>query len=580
MMKKYMAFLLVALLVLSPLSALAATRPVVVGTNGMVSSIDPMAAEAAVEVLKAGGNAFDAYVAASAVLSVTLPGTLSAGGGGWVIMYAKDEDKVVSLDHMGRIPYAATPEIFAEMESPWSENYMASLVPGNLGGWFELHKQYGSLPLEKCWERAIDYAENGFPASASYASSMRSSLLKFPSTAAVYFPNERPPVEGQVVTNKDLANTFKQIVEQGIEWLYTGDGSKMIVEHYEKNGGLITAQDLADFEAEWFDAVSINYKGYDVFSAPPDTGNLGLITLQAMKIIEGFDVQEWGHNSAEYIHYLAEAFKIADADFYTHCIPEERGGTGIPTEWLLSDAHIEEQRERLSTSKASAVPGTDKYEALPAASQELVTGEEAGGTLGVIVADKFGNLVAGVQSAGLGHGTGVVVEGLGFTATSMIQFADRNSDYVWAIQGGAKVPITIAPILVMKDGNPWAGMGSGGTETILQGPPQIIMNMVDFEMNPQEALEAPRFACRGTWADPPGQPGKFELHRNNQMYLEVLGDVTYKTALDLANRGHYIYALETHASSVGGYSLIVIDPDTGTLFGAGDIRRQNYAIGW
>lgn len=562
---------------------IAATRPMVVGTNGMVSSICPMAAEAGVEILKRGGNAFDAYAGISAVLAVTLPGTSSAGGGGWEVMYVKDEDKVMALDHMGRMPYEATPEIFAELENPWQDNYKVSLVPANLGGWYELHRKYGILPLEKVWARAIDYAENGFPASAAYASSISTALMKHPSTVKVYLPGGRPPKVGEICYNKDLANTFRNIVEHGIDWLYKGEGAQMIVDHYAKNGGLITAKDLADFSADWWEAISIDYKGYQVLAPPPEASNAGLITLQTLQILENFDLKKWGPNSTDYIHYMAETFRLADADFYQLCIPEERGGGPIPVEWLLSDEHAAAQAKRISSTNASAVPGVDKYIATgpsTTVAQGLQFGSEAGGTLGIIVADKFGNLIAGVESAGLGHGTRIVIEGLGFTPTSMIQFADRNSDYVWSIKGGAKVPITCAPILVMKDGRPYAGMGSGGTETILQGPVQILMNMIEFGMTPQDAVEAPRFACRGTWADPPGQPGKFELHRSNQMYLEVVSPITFETAMNLANRGHFILPRTSLTSSVGGYSLIVVDPVTGTFFGAGDPRRQNYAIGW
>lgn len=571
---------LVLCLILSS-SQVFAQRPMVVGNNGMVSSICPMAAEAGLEILRQGGNAFDAYVAISATLAVTLPGTSSAGGGGWSIMYIKDEDKVMALDHMGRIPYAATPEMFAELENPWQDNPLVSLVPGNIGGWYEMHRRYGSLPLSQVWSRAIDYAENGFPASADYARSITPQLLQHPTSAAVYGP--KPPVVGQICYNKNLANTFRMIIENGIDWLYKGEGAQKIVEHYKKIGGLITAKDLADFTADWWEPISVDYEGYNVFTAPPEASNAGIITLETLKILEGFDLKKWGLNSVDYIHYMSEAFRLADADYYQLCIPEERGGGPIPTEWLLSEEHAVRQRERISSTRASAVPGTDRYIAEGpdvAMSNELEFGQNAGGTLGIAVADKFGNLVVCVQSSGLGFGTRIVIEELGFNPTSMLQFADRNPDYVWAIKGGAKVPITISPVLVMKDGKPFMGTGSGGTETILQGPVQILLNMVEFEMSPQAALETPRFANRGTWADPPGQPGKFELHRSNQMYLEVVNPITFETALNLANRGHFILARTSLTSSVGGYSLIVIDPETGTLFGAGDPRRNNYAVGY
>lgn len=558
-----------------------AQRPMIVGSNGMVSSICPMAAEAGLEVLRQGGNAFDAYAAISATLAVTLPGTSSAGGGGWTIMYIKDEDRVMALDHMGRIPYAATPEMFAALDNPWQDNPLVSLVPGNIGGWYEAHQHYGSLPLSQVWARAIDLAENGFPASRDFANSIGVGLLQHPSSAAIYGP--KPPVVGQICYNKNLANTFRMVVENGIDWVYKGEGAKKIVEHYKKIGGLITEKDLADFTADWWEAISVDYKGYKVFTAPPEASNAGIITLGALNILEGYDLEKWGLNSVDYIHHMAEAFRLADADYYQLCIPEERGGGPMPTEWILSKEHAVAQRERISSTRASAIPGSERYLAKGpnvVMNNELEYGQNAGGTLGIVAADKFGNLVVCVQSSGLGFGTRIVIEELGFNPTSMLQFADRNADYVWAIKGGAKVPITISPVLVMKDGKPYMGTGSGGTETILQGPVQILLNMVDFDMLPQVALETPRFADRGTWADPPGQPGKFELNRTNQMYLEISDPITYETALELSNRGHNVIPMKGFTGIVGGYSLIVIDPETGTFFGAGDPRRSNYAVGY
>jgi len=542
-----------------------------------------MACQAALEVLRDGGNAFDAYATISAVLALTQPQSLSAGGGGWMMMYVKAEDRVVCLDHMGRIPYAATPEIFAALDSPWNKNYLSALVPGNLGGWYELHRKYGSLPLERVWAPAIDYAENGFPASGQYARTVSMALLNYPTTAAIHLPNGRPPVEGEICYNKDLANTYRNIINYGIDWLYTGEGAQMIVDHFAKNGGLITARDLAEFSADWFEPISTDYKGYEVFAPPPEGSITGIIALEALQILKGYDLKEMGLNSADYIHTVAEAFKLADADYFQLCIPEERGGGPIPVEWLLSEEHAAKQRDRIDSTRASAVPGSDRYLAEPVPGQlasTLEIGTEAGGTLASVIADKYGNVIVGIQSSGLGYGTQIVIEGLGFPATSMLQFADRNADYVWAIKGGAKVPIGMTPILAMKDGKPWAATGAGGTETIVQIPIQLFLNMVEFGMTPQDAIEAPRFACLGTWADPPGQPGKFEFHRSNRMELEICQPITFETALQLANRGHYILPRTT--LSLAGYQLLVIDPKTGTFMGASDIRGNNncWATGW
>lgn len=585
-MKKFRKTLTLGILVLCLILASGhafAEKTMIVGNNGMVSARCPMAAEAGLEILRLGGNAFDAMAAIGAVQAITIAGSCSAGGGGWEIMYVKDEDKVICLDHKGRIPHAATAEMFRELGEgriPWQSNYLSQLVPGNVGGWYELHRRYGSLPLEQVWARAIDYAENGFPGSEDFtgALSRATAMMEFPTSVAVYFPDGRAPVVGEICYNKDLANTYRMIIEHGIEWLYKGEGAEMIVAHVEKTGGLITARDLAEFSADWWEPASVDYKGYQFFTPPPEASNTGIIALETLKIMEGYDLKEWGLNSLDYIHHMAEAFKIADADYYQLCIPEERGGGPIPVEWLLSEEHAAAQRERINPTRASAVPGTDRYLATESTkvSSGLEYGEVGGSnTLIVTVADQYGNCIATVQSAGLGFGTRVVVEGLGFNFTSMIQFADRNPDYVWAIKGGLKTPTTLTPFLVMKDGKPWAVLGSGGTETILQGPVQIALNMIEFGMTPKEAIGAPRNTVIGTWVDPPGQPGKFEMHRSNILRIEP--SLSLELALNLANRGHFVqYRIW------GNYSMIVIDPETGVFYGVADprARRGTYAVGW
>lgn len=364
-MKKFLRKGVVLLLLISFVvvnGQVFASPNMVVGTNGMVSCSCPMAAEAGLEVLRKGGNAFDAFVALSAVIAITVPAMCSAGGGGLAVMYVNDENKVRALDYKGRIPYAATAQMFAELDDPW-RGYLPSLVPGNLGGWYELHRRYGSLPLSQVWERAIDYAENGFPASDIHAGFLASStaMMEFPSSVAVYYPDGRASVAGEICYNKDLANTYSMIAEHGIDWLYKGEGADMIVAHYEKTGGLITAKDLEDFTADWWEPASVNYKGYDFFVPPPNASNAGIIALETLNILEGYDLKEWGHNSVDYIHHMAEAFKLADADYYQICIPEERGGGPIPMEWLLSEEHAAAQRERIDPLHASADPGKDRY---------------------------------------------------------------------------------------------------------------------------------------------------------------------------------------------------------------------------
>lgn len=591
-MKNWRKIALVSILLFSLLFAMgtasAQNRPLVVGNNGMVAAICPMAAIAGLEILQAGGNAFDAYAAVSAVQTITNPANVSPGGGGAAIMYINDEDRMAAVDYMGRIPYAATPEIFQGRDEPW-RGYTAGLVPGNIGGWYDVHQKYGKLPLEQVWARAIYYGENGFPASADHAFSLEweFAMIEYPTSRAVYYPENRVPKIGDITYNKDLANTYRMIIEHGIEWLYEGEGADMIVDHMEKYGGLITHQDLKDFTVDWYDPIYVDYKGYKFFSLPPQSANVGIIQLMALQIIKGFDLKDMGHMSADYIHHITEAFKVADATFYQQVIPEERSGVPLTDdfiEWLLSEEFAAQQRELIDSSRATAVSGKERYliDSPQEVAMDLELGDEGGtSTLSIMIADQYGNVVSAIQSAGLWYGSRVVIEGLGFVTTSMIQFADRNPDYIWSIQGGTKVPIAMAPTFVKKDDQPFAIMGTGGTETIFQCSAQIVLNMVEFGMDPRAAILAPRFAARGTWADPPGQPGKFELHRSNQLRVELMGDVTYETAINLANRGHYmLYQSHYGGYGLGGYSMVVFDHETGTFYGAGDPRLRSYAVGY
>ena len=557
-------------------------RPGLYVANGIVTSTNYLASEAGVQILKNGGNAVDAWVAAIAVLTITQPSAVTPGGGGWMVFYSAEEDKVITLDFMGCIPYAAQFGLHADVWAA-TEGYKTGLVPGNIGGWAEALRKYGSMTFAEVLAPAIEYAENGFVADESYAKRVKSSkLLDYPSTRAVYLPDGVPPKVGEMVYNKDLAATYRQVAERGIEDFYTGEIAQKIVAFEEEVGGLLTARDLEEFEATWWDPITINYKGYDVYTTNPEGSVQGLQILQALKIMEGYDVQEWGLNSAEYLHHFVEAFKLGDADYWHFGVPEELSGVPVPIEELLSDKHADEQRARI-TDKATSVPGVPGYgeqwessAETYASNRSISPGVGFTNTTGLATADNQGNFLISIQSAGMGFGSGVVVEGLGFTITSMMNIAEFvDADSVWALGRSRKVPVPMTPLLIMKDGKPFMAQGSGGTETIMQTTAQAFVNIVDFGLSPQEAVEVARWSNRGTWEC----PHAFELWRTNLLDIEV-PEGGLDVLLELAKKGHRVNNRGVWSSSLGGIQLIMRDPETGTLIGVADPRRTGYAIGW
>ena len=538
-------------------------RPVVIGMNGMVASNNPLASEVGMSILKQGGNAFDAAVATAAAVGVAEPVYSGPGGEGFLLIYVAEEKQVKALNSIGKAPYAAKTDMFTRDNMGMGP--LSSIVPGTFDSWIELLKEYGTMSLGQVLQPSIEYLERGVP---QYPFNRRimlqgeESMRLSPDKTRIYLAKGRVPEVGEIYSNTDLAKTYRTIVaaeekarslgrrkaiEAARDVFYKGEIAEAIVKYYEKVGGLITAKDLADYKAEWMEPISTMYRGYNVYTMPPNSSAIAY--LEQMNIMEGFDVRALGHNSTQYVHLFAESIKLSRADRWDYVA--DPAFVSIPTEDLLSKEHTSKQRARINPDRASDFEHISAVKSL---------GQED--TTHLTVADSHGNLVSLTQSGG-GLGRAEIPEGLGFWISSGMSWFDLETDTINRIEGGKRARWNMSPTIVMKDGEPFLAIGTPGGQGIWQTVPQALMNIIDFDMNIQEAIEAPRFV---------DTPGGSELRMEGRIPVEVREL--------LSGRGHEIEVLDDYTSIVGGMNGIMIHPESNALMGGADPRRDGYAIGW
>lgn len=412
--------------------------------------------------------------------------------------------------------------------------------------------------MEDILQPAIDYGNNGFPVSEVIAYEMASSyeaLKDQPGFAQTYMPKGRPPVKGEVFVNKDLANTYELIAKKGRDAFYKGSIAKTIDSYMKKHGGFLSYEDLASHTSNWVTPVSINYRGYDVWELPPN--GQGTAALQMLNILEGFDIAKMGFGSAEYLHVLTEAKKLAYEDrakFYAD--PEFNK---IPLETLLSDAYAAKRRNLIDLNKAA-----DSY---PAGDMEI----ETGNTTYLTVADKDGNMVSLIQSIYSEFASGMVPDGLGFVLQNRGQmFNVQDRSHANALEPGKRPFHTIIPAFITKDGKPWVSFGLMGGAVQPQGHAQIVVNVVDFGMNLQEAGDAPRMRHRGS-----SQPTGSVMTNGGTLYLE--SGFAPETLRELSKKGHRI---GFGVGMFGGYQSIGVDLENKVYTGASESRKDGQAAGY
>jgi gamma-glutamyltranspeptidase / glutathione hydrolase len=534
-----------------------ATRSEVIAQNGMAATSQPLATQVALDILKKGGNAIDAAIAANAVLGVVEPTGCGIGGDLFAIIWSAEKEKLYGLNASGRSPRSLRMEYFKNKGFDFipSTGPLPVSVPGCVDGWFEMHEMFGKLPIRDILQPAINYARDGFPVSeviAYYLNSGTQSLKDFPNIKETYMPNGKSPGKGEIFRNPKLANTLDKIAKGGRNEFYRGSIAKAIAAFMKSQGGFLTYDDMARHNSEWVEPVSSSYRGYDVWELPPN--GQGIATLQILNILEGFNLEEMGFGSAEYIHLFTEAKKLAFEDRSKYYADPRFSTT--PVAQLISKKYAAERRKLINHERAAKVYDPGKI--------------EAGNTIYLTVADKYGNMVSLIQSNYRGMGSGMCPTGLGFVLQDRGEMFSLDEGHANAYAPGKRPFHTIIPGFITKNGKPLISFGVMGGDMQPQGHAQIIINLVDFKMNLQEAGDAPRMYHTGS-SEPTGQ----QMTDGGVLYLE--NGFRWEEIQKLLSMGHRI---EWNLGGYGGYQAIMWDDKNKVWYGASESRKDGQAAGY
>ena len=526
-------------------------RSNVMARNGLVATSQPLAVQAGLDILKTGGNAVDAAVAAAATLCVVEPTSTGIGGDAFALIWSAADQKLYGLNASGPAPAGLTSELVrsrGHQRMP-DRGGLTVTVPGSLRGWQIALERFGLLGLDAILERPIAYARDGFPVSEIIASgwSAQAGLCSVhPDSQRVWLPAGRAPRPGELFRNPEFAKTLQTLAEDGYDAFYLGEIGRQIVECVQADGGLLSQDDLADYRAQWVEPISIPYRdGYSFHEIPPN--GQGLTALLAFNIVRSFDLRQMGYGSADTWHVMIEAMKLAFADAFTY-IGDPRQ-TPIPLDELLSDPYTERRQAQLSLTEARP----------PRAGDPMRHGD----TVYLCAADGEGNMVSWIQSLYMGFGSGLTA------GTTGVQLQNRGANFVLdpghpnEVAPGKRPYHTIIPGFITRHGRPWSSFGVMGGFMQPQGHLQVGVNMIDFGMDPQAALDAPRF----NWES--GLRVALEPLVSDDIYAE------------LAQRGHELFTREAAANYYyGGGQVIVRDPESGVLIGGSDPRKDGAAAGF
>ena len=533
------------------------TRSEIIAENGMVATSHPLATQVGINILKDGGNAIDAAIAANAAIGLMEPTGNGIGGDLFAIIWIEKEKKLYGLNASGRSPKNLTLDYFKKNNLTTIPAYgpLPVSVPGCVDGWFEMHEKFGKLSIKKILNPAINYAQNGFPVTelvSYYMSVADKNFHKYPNFKETYYVGESTPKKGQLFKNADLANTLKLISKKGRSGFYEGTVAKRISDFIIAQGGFLSYDDLKNHKSDWIDPVSTNYRGYDVWELPPN--GQGIAALQILNMLENFDIKSMGFGSAEYIHHFVEAKKIAFADrakYYSDMSFNE-----VPVDYLISKEYANKRLPEISKVKA----------ALSVNAGEI----ENGDTIYLTTADSEGNMVSLIQSNYRGMGSGMVPTGLGFMLQDRGELFSLDEGHFNVYEPEKRPFHTIIPAFITKDGEPYVSFGLMGGAMQPQGHAQVVINLIDFEMNLQEAGDAPRIRHVSGQ-----QPTGGEMTDGGELSLESGFD--YKEIRKLMKYGHkVIFSL----GSFGGYQAIKYDKEMGVYFGASESRKDGSAMGY
>ncbi|MBT7564941.1 gamma-glutamyltransferase [bacterium] len=534
-----------------------AMRSPVLATSAMAATSQPLATQVALDVMKNGGNAIDAAIAANALLGLVEPTGNGLGGDLFAIVWDAKTKKLYGLNASGRSPKSLSLEWFAQNghQSIPSHGPLPVTVPGAVDGWFMLHDRFGKKPMNELLKPTIDYAKEGFPVSqliAYYWNRSIPLLERWPGFSEQFTIEGRAPAEGEIWKNPGLAKTLQSIADGGRDAFYKGDIAKTIANYMEKNGGFLSYEDLSSHTGNWVDPVSTNYRGYDVWELPPN--GQGIAALQILNIMELFDISSMDHDSAEYVHLFTEIKKLVFEDRAKYYADSEFNK--IPVTTLISKDYAQKRSGLLNLDRAANTYPAGKL-------------LEEGDTIYLTTADKEGNMVSLIQSNYRGMGSGMAPDGLGFVLQDRGEMFSLEEGHFNQFEGGKRPFHTIIPAFVTKGDLPWMSFGLMGGAMQPQGHAQIVINMIDFEMDIQAAGDAPRIHHTGS-SEPTG-----EVMINGGI-LNLETGYSYETIRQLMRMGHEIqYANGPY----GGYQAIHRAPN-GVYWGATETRKDGHAAGY
>lgn len=536
------------------------TRSPAVGASGMAATSQPLASLAAIDILRAGGNAVDAAIAANAVLCVTEPTSCGLGGDLFAIVWDSKTQQLYGLNGSGRSPRGLTLETFQELghESVPKFGVLPITVPGCVDGWFALHERFGKLPMAEVLAPAIRHAEEGFAVTEVIAHSWAKGIddrKEFAGFAELFMPDGAVPTHGQIFRNPAIASTLERIATGGRDEFYRGEIANTIDAFMREIGGFLRYEDLASHRSEWVEPVSIEYADHQVWELPPN--GQGIAALQMLQLLKQYDLRNAGFGSPDHVHLLVEAKKLAFEDrarFYA-----DPSFFEVPVEQLISDDYAQERRTLIDRSNAAKT--------VSAGNPALVEGD----TVYLTTADTDRNMVSLIQSNYRGFGAGPCPSGLGFCLQNRGELFDLTPDRANTYAPGKRPFHTIIPAFVTKDGQPVMSFGVMGGDMQPQGHVQILINLFEFDMGLQEAGDAPRVRHAGS-STPTGKPADEEGGT-----VQVESGFPPETIRELVARGHHIGA----ASGVfGGYQAIWYDANKGVYYGATESRKDGVAIGY
>lgn len=534
-----------------------ATRSEIIAQHGMAATSQPLATQVALDILKKGGNAIDAAIAANALLGLVEPTGNGMGGDLFAIIWSARDQKLYGLNASGRSPKSLTLKYFKEngYDKIPSHGVLPISVPGAVDGWFEMHGKFGTMDMKDILQPAINYARNGFPVTeliAYYMAAGTRNLKRFPNVADVYMPNGKSPAKGEIFKNPALANTLEIIAKKGRDEFYKGSIAKTISKFVKEQGGFLAYEDFASHYSEWVEPLSINYRGYDVWELPPN--GQGTAALQQLNIMENFDVAAMGFGTAEYIHHFTEAKKLAFEDRAKYYADPDYND--YPIDVLISKEYAAERTKLINSNRAA---------------RSYPAGEiEKGNTIYLTVADQFGNMVSLIQSNYRGMGSGVCAPGLGFILQDRGELFSLEEGHANVYEPGKRPFHTIIPAFITKDGKPWISFGLMGGAMQPQGHAQIVMNLIDFGMNLQEAGDAPRIRHGGS-----SQPTGSTMKNGGTLYLE--SGIRWEEIQKLMMMGHKI---QWDLGGYGGYQAIMWDEKNKVYYGASESRKDGQAAGY